>query len=413
MSNVPKLRFKEFKDKWLNRTLSDVADFLDGRRKPIKESERAKMRGGYPYYGASGIIDYVNDFLFDEEIILLGEDGENIISRNLPLAFKVVGKCWVNNHAHVIKPNKATDIDFLTHSLERTNYEKYNTGTAQPKLNQEVCRNIRFYFPSLPEQQKIASFLSAVDEKIQQLTRKKELLEQYKKGVMQQLFQSESGLAGFEDEQDAQDKEILKIQKSGKSRFRQDNGKPYPKWEEKRLNDLAEIVGGGTPETSVAEYWDGPIQWFTPTEINQRFVSNSKRTITEEGLKNSSAKLLPIGTLLFTSRATIGEISFATVECTTNQGFQSLIVNKANSSEYIYYWIKQNTKEFLRRSQGSTFPEISKNEIIKIRAKVPCLEEQQKIASFLTALDAKIEGVAAQIAHTQTFKKGLLQQMFV
>src|SRR5690348_5308875 len=102
---VPKLRFKEFKEKWTKKKLSDVSVFLDGKRKPIKESERAKMRGSYPYYGASGIIDYVNDFIFDGEIILLGEDGENIVSRNLPLAFKVVGKCWVNNHAHVIQPN--------------------------------------------------------------------------------------------------------------------------------------------------------------------------------------------------------------------------------------------------------------------------------------------------------------------
>ncbi len=352
--------------------------------------------------------------LFKGEIVMVMSDVPN---------GKALAKCYLididntytlNQRICSLKQKNAAN-EFLIYLINRNVYYlSFDSGVGQTNLKREDVLNCPLIVPAtIPEQQKIASFLSAVDEKIQQLTRKKELLEQYKKGVMQQLFQSESGLAGFEDEQDAQDKEILKIQKSGKSRFRQDNGKPYPKWEEKRLNDLAEIVGGGTPETSVAEYWDGPIQWFTPTEINQRFVSNSKRTITEEGLKNSSAKLLPIGTLLFTSRATIGEISFATVECTTNQGFQSLIVNKANSSEYIYYWIKQNTKEFLRRSQGSTFPEISKNEIIKIRAKVPCLEEQQKIASFLTALDAKIEGVAAQIAHTQTFKKGLLQQMFV
>jgi type I restriction enzyme, S subunit len=113
--------------------LGAVSQFLDGKRKPIKESDRARIQGTYPYYGASGIIDYVNDYIFDEEIILLGEDGENIVSRNLPLAFRVSEKCWVNNHAHVIKPNEFTDIGFLTHYLESISYLEYNTGTAQPK----------------------------------------------------------------------------------------------------------------------------------------------------------------------------------------------------------------------------------------------------------------------------------------
>lgn len=102
---VPVLRFSEFDGGWEEKKLGDISEFLDGKRKPIKESDRLKIKGIYPYYGASGIIDYVNDYIFDEDIILLGEDGENIVSRNLPLAFKVTGKCWVNNHAHVIKPN--------------------------------------------------------------------------------------------------------------------------------------------------------------------------------------------------------------------------------------------------------------------------------------------------------------------
>lgn len=87
---------------WEVKELRELVEFLDGKRKPIKDSDRLKMQGQYPYYGASGIIDYVNNYLFDEDLILLGEDGENILSRNLPLAFKVSGKIWVNNHAHVL-----------------------------------------------------------------------------------------------------------------------------------------------------------------------------------------------------------------------------------------------------------------------------------------------------------------------
>ena len=121
---VPELRFEGFDNEWIKKQLGDVSKFLDGRRKPIKSEDRSKMKGEYPYYGASGIIDYVNSYIFDEELILLGEDGENIISRNSPLAFRVSGKCWINNHAHVIVPNSDTNIDFLAHNLEKINYAK-------------------------------------------------------------------------------------------------------------------------------------------------------------------------------------------------------------------------------------------------------------------------------------------------
>jgi len=217
--NIPELRFSEFTEEWESKKLGEVAEFLDGKRKPIKESDRAKIKGKYPYYGASGIIDYINDFIFDEDIILLGEDGENIISRNLPLAFRVTGKCWINNHAHVIKPSHNTDISFLTYCLERISYLQYNTGTAQPKLNQEVCKGITIEFPSLPEQTKIATFLTAIDEKLQALKKKKALLEQYKKGVMQAIF-------------------------SQQLRFKDDNGGDYPAWERKKLGEISEIKKG-------------------------------------------------------------------------------------------------------------------------------------------------------------------------
>src|SRR5690606_37536378 len=113
-----------------------------------------------PYYGASGIIDYVNDYLFDDELILLGEDGANILSRATPLAFMVEGKVWVNNHAHVLKTRDGYDRKFVTEYLESIKYDKYNTGTAQPKLNKEVCLSIPIVVPPLSEQKRIAEVLS-------------------------------------------------------------------------------------------------------------------------------------------------------------------------------------------------------------------------------------------------------------
>lgn len=174
------------KKKWEKKKIGDVCVFRDSERKPIKEGDRTK--GIYPYYGASGIIDYVEDYIFDGSFILLGEDGANIIFRSSPLAFKVEGKIWVNNHAHILVPKEGNDIDFLVNRLESLNYEKYNTGTAQPKLNQDVVEKIEIFMPTFPEQKVIADVLSAADEEISLLQKDLEQEKLKKKSLMQLLL---------------------------------------------------------------------------------------------------------------------------------------------------------------------------------------------------------------------------------
>jgi type I restriction enzyme S subunit len=200
MNNIP-VGYKQTEvgvipEDWEECYLSDAVDFLDGQRRPIKSSEREKVKGIYPYYGASGIIDYVNDYIFNEELILLGEDGENILSRNLPLAFQVKGKIWVNNHAHVLKPKENFDIIFLTNFLESLDYSLLNSGTAQPKLNKQSCLKIKIAKPTKIEQAAIATALSDVDALISALDNliaKKRLIKQ---GAMQELLSGKKHLAG-------------------------------------------------------------------------------------------------------------------------------------------------------------------------------------------------------------------------
>ena len=197
-----------------------------------------------------------------------------------------------------------------------------------------------------------------------------------------------------------------------KLRFKNEEGKDYPDWEEKALEDVAEIVGGGTPDTSKPQNWGGEIQWFTPTELKKKYVSRSNRTITEEGLKTSSAKLLPEGALLLSTRATVGDISIALQQCTTNQGFQSLIVKEGNFNEFVYYWLLNNKKVLLEKAKGSTFLEIGKSEVRKILIEMPSLEEQKKIASFLMAIDDKIENLEKELEELKAYKKGVMQAIF-
>lgn len=185
---------------WEIKTLNDACDFLDSQRIPIKDIDRTKMSGIYPYYGASGIIDYVNKYIFDDDLILLAEDGANIINRSTPIAFLVNGKIWVNNHAHVLKARPTIDRYFLCAYLESLKYDKYNTGTAQPKLNRETCGKLPVLIPPLPEQRKIANILNTWDKAIEKQTQLIEKLELRKKGLMQQLLTGKKRLPGFSGE---------------------------------------------------------------------------------------------------------------------------------------------------------------------------------------------------------------------
>ena len=184
-------------------------------------------------------------------------------------------------------------------------------------------------------------------------------------------------------------------------------------WESTPISTIADIIGGGTPDTSVDEYWGGNIQWFTPSEIGkEKYAYLSDRTITEAGLKNSSAKLLPQGTVLLSTRATIGECSIATAECTTNQGFQSLVAKKNNvSSEFLYYIVAKIKREMLRRSCGSTFLEISANELKKIHANIPSKAEQEKLVSLLSLIDQRIETQKKIIEKYESLIRGLCEQL--
>lgn len=199
-------------------------------------------------------------------------------------------------------------------------------------------------------------------------------------------------------------------------RFKRDDGTVFPDWNSSEIGNVADTCSGGTPSTSVSEYWDGPIQWLTPTEINSKYVHNSKRTITSAGIANSSAKLLPIGSLLLTTRATIGACSINNFDgdVSTNQGFQSLICKSSLFNEYAYYAITRDKfqKELIKHSSGSTFLEISPKNLKKLPIPIPCLEEQQKIASFFSTLDQKIELNERKIEALEKLKKGVMQQIF-
>ena len=179
-------------------------------------------------------------------------------------------------------------------------------------------------------------------------------------------------------------------------------------WTRCSLSDIANVVGGGTPDTSDETLWNGDIQWFTPTEVgHSKYVSKSMRTISQSGLKKSSAKILPKGSVLLSSRATVGECSIAQIDCTTNQGFQSLIPKSNVNNEFLYYLAQTKKRHFIKYASGSTFLEISNSEIKKTKCFVPRIEEQTKIAEFLSLIDRKLEVQNKIISKYETLIKGI------
>lgn len=185
-------------------------------------------------------------------------------------------------------------------------------------------------------------------------------------------------------------------------------------WEIKKLKELGAIFLGGTPNTSKKEYWNGDINWLTPSEVSKlksKFIFSTEKTITELGLKNSSAKILPKNSLIVCTRATIGELCINKIDMCTNQGFKSIIVNKNHNVIFLYFLLLFNRRKIIEKASGSTFLEISKFDFENLSFPIPPLEEQEKIVSILSKQDEVIEKLEKLIELKVRQKKGLMQRL--
>ena len=186
-------------------------------------------------------------------------------------------------------------------------------------------------------------------------------------------------------------------------------------WEQRKLGDIATITGGGTPSTNISEYWNGDIDWYSPVEIGEkRYVRGSIRKITKLGLEKSSAKILPVGTVLFTSRAGIGNTAILQVEGCTNQGFQSITPNSKELDTYFLYTMTPKLKRYGEvTGAGSTFVEVSGKQMEQMNLMIPSLDEQKHVSQLFKVMDDAITLHQRKLEHLQLLKKALLQQLFV
>jgi len=187
-------------------------------------------------------------------------------------------------------------------------------------------------------------------------------------------------------------------------------------WETYEIGEIADVVGGGTPSTKDTANFDGGIPWLTPKDLSLphgRYVSGGERTISEEGLRRSSARLMPAGTVLLSTRAPVGYVAIAAGEMTTNQGFRSLVLKDGFLPEFVYYWLLQNTEELERHASGSTFRELSGSALKRIKIRTPPLPEQRAIAHILGTLDDKIELNRRMARTLEEMARALFKAWFV
>ena len=296
------------------------------------------------------------------------------------------------------------DSNYLSYYTQSYHYWSWikstQRSTTLSNINASEFRTLPIIKPSSSEQRRIAEILSIVDDAIQKTDEVIEKAERLKKGLMQDLLTKGIGHDEFKEVQIGPKTVEIPVE-----------------WDIKTLGNeegLCKVETGGTPKTSTDEYWNGDIPWVTPTDItnnDQIYISDSERKITKEGLRNSSAKLLPVGSILLTTRATIGEASINTVPMATNQGFKSLICKEETNNEFLYYLIHQEKERLASLGGGSTFDEVSKKDVVGFEVVSPPVKEQKKIAKILTTIDSKIKKEDKYKERLKNLKKGMMQDL--
>jgi len=358
---------------WKEYSLLDLADIHNQTRVPLSKMERAERQAIFPYYGASGIIDYVDNFLFDGEFVLISEDGENLKSRQTPIAFKAVGKFWVNNHAHILKGKKDFHNNLIIYYFKNLDLNPYLTGAVQPKLSKANLLSIPIILPKNETEQKaITSVLSSLDDKIDLLHRQNKTLEAMAETLFRQWFVEEAGKG----------------------------------WEECTLNDLCtQIASGGTPSTKIESYYNGDINWYSTKELKDNFLYESENKITKEGLENSSAKLFPAGTVVIAIYAapTVGRLGILANEASFNQAACGLIANEELCcSEFIYLYLKNQRDELNLMASGSAQQNLNVGKIKSFPAfKVP----KDLMNKFKDAIQPNFKKINSNTLQIRTIEK--------
>ena len=355
--NIPKLRFPEFKGEWETKEIGEILTIGNGR-----DYKHLKY-GNIPVFGTGGLMTKVDDYLYDGETVCIGRKG----TIDKPIYFN--GKIWTVDTLFYTYDYKLSSVKFIYNIFQRINWKNYNEASGVPSLSKSTIEKIEITIPTLPEQTRIASFFTVLDKKIAELKQKKNLLEQYKKGVMQKLFSQEL-------------------------RFKDGNGNEFPEWEKKKLGEVAFKISSNIAANTIEDNF-GDYIIYGASGILKRvdFFREEEEYIS-----------------IVKDGAGVGRVFLCAAKSSV-LGTLDIIKPLGGNLYYLFYFLQQTN--FLKYVTGSTIPHIYFSDYKAEKILFPCFQEQTKIANFLSAIDEKINRTENQIQKTQEWKKGLLQRMFV
>ena len=387
---------------WCLTNIGELLINRDGERKPVSSAIRNKQKNKvYNYYGAAGIIDKVDGYLFNERLLLIGEDGANLLSRSKDNAFFADGKYWVNNHAHVLDAIDKNLLDFVAIVINAMKLDDYITGSAQPKLSQDNLNKIPIALPPLYEQIRIVAKLkywfSFVDWIEYNKGNLQDTIKQVKSKVLDLAIH---GKLVPQDPTDEPASELLK-RINPKAEITCDNGH-YQKlpegWAVCTLKNICKVITGSTPSKSNPSYYGGNIPFYKPADLDfGRYVKNASEYLSEEGMCVS--RVVPAGSTAVCCIGTIGKVGYLVNAGTTNQQINCAIPSKAVYDAFLFYlcsssWFYNN---LIRKSSAVTISIVNKSKMENIEVPLPPLEEQHRIVAKIEEIFVQLDAIEASL----------------
>ena len=356
---------------WPMVALGEVAEFLDKMRKPITAKDREP--GPFPYYGANGQQDSINDYIFDEPLVLLAEDGGHFDEPHKGVAYRVSGKCWVNNHAHVLRARTNADINYIGCVLRNMPLQRYITGTTRGKLTQAGARRIEIPLPPLPEQRRIAAILDAADALRCRRRAAIETLYTLQAALFAEMFSEEGHTT------------------------------------RKMLGKLGRVVTGATPPSKLAGMFGGTIPFVTPGDLETE--RSADRHVTALGATTS--RMVKEGsTLVCCIGATIGKIGQANSMVAFNQQINAVEWGPMIVPSYGTFAVRQIRHLIVGRATSTTLPILKKSLFEKLEIPVPKLNRQQEFDCKLRQMKSQRTAMTTHRAHLETLFAALQSRAF-
>lgn len=369
---------------WREYRIEDFGEIQNHKRVPLSAMERSKRKGTFPYYGASGIVDYIDGYLFDGEYVLISEDGENLRTRNTPIAFKAKGRFWVNNHAHILKCKTDFMSDLIVYYFKNLDLNEFISGAVQPKLNKASLSSIPIFLPQIEREQKaIAAVLSSLDNKIDLLHRQNKTLEAMAASLFRQWFVEEAQ----ED------------------------------WEVGKLKQFVDIGIGRTPPRQEHQWFSEnqtDVKWISIKDLGNdgAYIFNTAEYLTRDAVEQFNIPVIPENTVVLSFKMTVGRVAITTEQMLSNEAIAHFRFRSSTpfTVEYLYMFLKSYQYDLLG-STSSIVTAINSAMIKDMEIAIPNEALVERFDGVVKKLFEKIRGNQQQIRALEKLRDTLLPKL--